>query len=73
MLVTANARMSKRLLVTKKFLQSLHPLLHAVWNILMTKPILTPLKVILPTSFGCPFQETVALGISFWVDLKNLT
>ena len=58
--------------VTKKVLQSLR-LLHAVWNILMTKPILTPLKVILTTSFGCHFQETVALRISFWVDLKNLT
>jgi hypothetical protein len=56
MLVTANARMSKRLLVTKKVLQSLH-LFHAVWNILMTKPILTPSKVILTTTFGRPFQE----------------
>jgi hypothetical protein len=46
MSVTANARMIKRLSVTKKVLQSLH-LLHAVWNILMTKPILTPLNVIL--------------------------
>ncbi len=72
MLVTANARMSKRLTVTKKMLQSLR-LLHTVWKILMTKPILTPSKVILMMSFGRPFQETIAPGISFWVDLKNLT
>jgi hypothetical protein len=58
MLVTANARMRKRLLVTKKVLQSLH-LLHAVWHILTTTPILTPSEVILTTSFGLPFQETV--------------
>ncbi len=58
--------------VTKKVLQSLL-LLQAVWNILMTKPTLTILNVILTMSFGCHFQETVAPGISFWVDLKNLT
>ena len=58
MLVTAKARRSKRLLVTEKVLQSKHPL-HAVWNILTMTPILTPLEVILTTSFGCPFQETV--------------
>ncbi len=72
MSVTANERMIKRLLVTKKVLGSLR-LLHAVWNILMMEPILTPSKVILTMSFGCHFQETVAPGISFWVNLKNLT
>jgi hypothetical protein len=72
MLVTANVRMINHLLGTNKVLQSLH-LLHAVWNILMTKPILTPSKVILKTSFSRHFQETVAPGILFWMDLKNLT
>jgi hypothetical protein len=36
-----------------------------VWNILATKPILTPSKVILTMPFGCPFQETATQGISF--------
>jgi hypothetical protein len=51
-------------LVTKKMLQRKH-LLHAVWNFPTTKPILTPSKVILTTSFGCPFQETITQGIHF--------
>jgi hypothetical protein len=69
MSVTVKARISKRLLATKKVLQR-KPLLHPVFNFLMTKPILTPSKVILVTSFGCLFQETVTQGVSFWVDLK---
>ena len=72
MLVTVNKRQSKHLSLTKKGMQSKH-LLHAVWSFLTTKPILTPLKLILMTSFGCPFQVIVSQGISFWVDLKDPT
>jgi hypothetical protein len=53
--VTVKVRRSKRLLVTKKVMQS-NILLHAVWNFLTTKTILTPLKLIPTKSFVRPFQ-----------------